>query len=130
MSAAPEKLVPEPAVVVRAGDGAHRRGAWSGSVSGEALGADVIVLFVAHDEVGSGPSLHVHPYDELFIVTEGRGRFTVGDERIEAVEGDVVKGPANVPHKYENAGPGSLRTIDIHLSREWIQSDLADPDAR
>ena len=124
-SAAPEKQPPERAIVIRAADGAHRGGQWSGSVSGEALGSDVIVLFVAHDAVGDGPGRHVHPYDEVFVVTEGRARFEIGDETIDAEAGDVVKGPANVPHRYRNLGPGRLRTIDAHLSREWIQTDLS-----
>ena len=51
-------------------------------------------------------------------------RFTVGDDTFEVGPGDVVKGPAAVPHAYENIGPGRLRTVDIHLSREWMQTDL------
>lgn len=128
MTAAPTKRSPRPAKVIRAADGAHRGGAWSGSVGGHALDADAIVLFVSTDEIGGGPSLHVHPYDEVFVITEGRARITVGADRFDVSEGDIVTGPANVPHKYENLGPGRLRTTDIHLSREWIQTDLEDPD--
>ncbi len=69
--------------------------------------------------------LEVHPYDEIFTITEGRARFTVGDETIDAEAGDVVLGPANIPHGYQNLGPGRLDSLDIHLSPEWIQFDLA-----
>ena len=48
--------------------------------------------------------------------------FTVGDMTIDAEAGDVVLGPANIPHGYQNLGPGRLDTLDIHLSPEWIQS--------
>jgi mannose-6-phosphate isomerase-like protein (cupin superfamily) len=75
--------------------------------------------------VGEGPTLHVHPYDEIFVITEGRARFTVGDQTIDAEVGDVVLGPANIPHGYQNLGPGRLDSLDIHLSPEWIQFDLA-----
>jgi mannose-6-phosphate isomerase-like protein (cupin superfamily) len=60
-------------------------------------------------------------------MTKGRALFTVGDEKIEAQEGDVLLGPANVPHKYHNLGPGVLESTDIHLSPEWIQTNLEDP---
>jgi mannose-6-phosphate isomerase-like protein (cupin superfamily) len=69
--------------------------------------------------------LHVHPYDEIFTITEGRARFTVGDRTIDAEAGDVVLGPANIPHGYQNLGPGRLDSLDIHLSPEWIQYNLA-----
>ncbi|RFC62563.1 cupin domain-containing protein [Fulvimarina endophytica] len=104
--------------------------AWKGHVLGDRLDSDVCILFYATDETGKGPSLHVHPYDEIFIIRRGRARFTVGDRVIEAGEGDVVLGPANIPHKYENIGDGPLESTDIHLSRTWIQTDLEDPDAQ
>lgn len=117
-SAAPE------GIVIKAAEGAHRGAPWDGSISGDALDAQMIILFLCHDDVGSGPKLHVHPYEEVFIVTEGRARFTVGADTFVVEAGDVVKGPAAVPHAYQNLGPGRLRTIDIHLSRTWIQTDL------
>src|SRR6516162_4909998 len=48
--------------------------------------------------------------------TEGRARFTVGDKTIDAEAGDVILGPANIPHGYQNLGPGRLESLDIHLS--------------
>ena len=98
-----------------------------GSVDGEALATQVTVLTYGTDESGRGPKLHVHPYDETFIVTEGRARFFVGETTLDAAAGEVVFGPAGVPHRFENLGPGRLQTIDIHHSPEWIQTDL-DPD--
>jgi mannose-6-phosphate isomerase-like protein (cupin superfamily) len=59
------------------------------------------------------------------MIIEGRARFTVGDRTIDAETGDVVLGPANIPHGYQNVGPGRLDSLDIHLSPEWIQFDLA-----
>lgn len=100
-------------------------GPWRGFVNGAALGGPVTVLAYGTDTVGEGPRLHVHPYDETFIVIEGRARFTVGDASIEAAAGQVVLGPAGVPHAFVNLGPGRLQTIDIHHSPVWIQTDLA-----
>jgi len=99
-------------------------GPWRGSVAGLELNGPITVLAYGTDEVGVGPRLHVHPYDETFIVIEGRGRFFVGDAVLEASAGEVVLGPAGVPHKFENLGPGRLQTIDIHHSPQWIQTDL------
>ena len=53
---------------------------------------------------------------------------TIGEEKIEAEAGQILLGPANVPHKFENLGPGVLETTDIHLSPEWIQTNLEDPE--
>ncbi|AZQ66700.1 cupin domain-containing protein [Silicimonas algicola] len=97
---------------------------WRGHVNGETLGGPVTVLTYGTDVVGQGPRLHVHPYDEAFIVTEGRARFFVGDAVIDAEAGEVVLGPKGVPHRFENLGPGRLQTIDIHHSHRWIQTDL------
>ncbi len=97
----------------------------SGHVEGRDLDCAVTVLFVTVDEVGKGPKLHWHPYDELFAIRRGRARFTVGDEVIEAGPGDVVRGPARVPHTFE-VTEVPYEAQDIHLSPEWIQTDLED----
>jgi mannose-6-phosphate isomerase-like protein (cupin superfamily) len=96
-----------------------------GLLEGKSLQTNITLLRYATDVVGEGPTLHVHPYDEIFVITEGRARFTVGDKTIDAEAGDVVLGPANIPHGYQNLGPGRLDSLDIHLSPEWIQFDLA-----
>lgn len=110
--------------------GEKRDGAfgWSGVVEWTSLDADVTVLFYSTGEVGVGPSWHTHPYDEVFVIRSGRARFTIGDTVIDAGAGDIVTGPASIPHKYHNLGPGPLETTDIHLSPEWIQTDLEDPE--
>ena len=99
-------------------------GPWRGFVNGEVLGSGVTVLTYGTDAIGVGPRLHVHPYDETFIVVEGRARFVVGDTVIDASAGEIVFGPAGVPHRFENLGPGRLQTVDIHHSPRWIQTDL------
>lgn len=97
-----------------------------GLLEGKNLNTGVTLIRYVTDIVGEGPALHVHPYDEIFTITEGRARFSVGDETIDAEAGDIVLGPANIPHGYQNLGPGRLDSLDIHLSPEWIQFNLAD----
>jgi mannose-6-phosphate isomerase-like protein (cupin superfamily) len=101
-----------------------QKGPWRGSLEGIVLGGPTTVLAYGTDEIGAGPRLHVHPYDETFIVIEGHARFFVGDTILDASAGQIVLGPAGIPHKFENLGPGRLQTIDIHHSPRWIQTDL------
>src|SRR5436305_6811324 len=96
-----------------------------GLLEGKGVQTNITLLRYVTDVVGEGPTLHVHPYDEIFMITEGRARFTVGDRTIDAEAGDVVLGPANIPHGYQNLGPGRLHLLDIQLSPEWLQFDLA-----
>ncbi len=115
-------------VVVERADWATKEGLWHGNLEGRTIGTDATLLFVTAEKVGDGPRWHVHPYDELFIIRTGRALFTIGEDKIEAKEGDILLGPAGVPHKYANLGPGLLESIDIHLSDRWIQEDLDDPE--
>lgn len=117
-----------PAAIVHRSDWASDAHLWKGVLEGADLGTGVTILFYATEEIGKGPRWHVHDYDELFIVRTGRALFTVGDQKIEAHQGDVLLGPAHVPHKYHNVGPGPLETTDIHLSDRWTQTDLDDPE--
>jgi len=82
-------------------------------------GAGVCLIFV-DVEPGEGPRLHRHPYEEVFIVLEGRPRFVVDSETVEATAGQIVIVRARVAHKFANAGPGRLRQIDIHVSPEFV----------
>ncbi|MFI0843387.1 cupin domain-containing protein [Mesorhizobium sp. IMUNJ 23232] len=99
-------------------------GPYRGSVNGETLPTAVTILTYGNDEPGTGPMLHVHPYDEVFVIQQGRARFFVGDKMIDAEAGEVVLGPAALPHRFINLGPGRLQTLDIHLSPKWIQTNL------
>ena len=112
------------AVVLQRTDWAREADQWVGRATGDALGTDVTVLFFSSDVVGDGPPLHTHPYDEVFIIRQGSGRFTIGDRIVEAGAGQILMAPAEVPHKFENLGPGRLETTDIHLSRAFIQVEL------
>lgn len=112
------------AALLERAEWAERPDAWKGEFEGKLFGTDVSVMFYTTDEVGRGPRLHRHPYDEVFIIREGRALFTVGDRQIEAAAGQIVFGPANVPHKFVNLGPGRLETTDIHVTDRFIQENL------
>jgi mannose-6-phosphate isomerase-like protein (cupin superfamily) len=93
---------------------------------GEQFDTNVSFIWV-EAQPGEGPRLHRHAYDEVFVVLEGTARFRVGDEEIVATSGDILVGPANVPHAFVNAGPGVLRQMDLHVTdhilTEWLEED-------
>lgn len=85
-----------------------------------------ISFFLVDSPPGSGAGLHTHPYEEVFVVQEGKATFTIGDDTIEVSGGQIVVVPAGVPHKFVNSGAGPLRQVDIHPSKRMIQTDLAE----
>ena len=49
------------------------------------------------------PPQHIHrEHDEIFIVTEGKLRFTSGDESVDAEAGACVTVPIGTPHTFSN----------------------------
>lgn len=74
---------------------------------------------------GKGPRLHRHRYEEVFVILEGRARFTIGADTLEAHPGQVLIVQPDVPHKFVNVGDGRLRQVDIHASprfmTEWLE---------
>jgi mannose-6-phosphate isomerase-like protein (cupin superfamily) len=85
----------------------------------EADGVNVSLIFV-DNRPGEGPSLHRHPYHEIFIVLEGRSTFTAGSATLEAGAGQIVVVRPGVAHKFVNSGRGRLRQVDIHASPKFI----------
>jgi quercetin dioxygenase-like cupin family protein len=52
---------------------------------------------------GQVQPVHEHATaDKVYLVMQGVGLFTVGDETRDAAEGEVVWAPAGVPHGVEN----------------------------
>jgi mannose-6-phosphate isomerase-like protein (cupin superfamily) len=104
------------------------------SFSNELVGAEfggipACVIFV-DAEPGRGPSLHKHPYAELFFVLEGEGTFSDGkDDRVVGA-GEVVIVPLEKPHAFVSSGDVRLRQIDVHLSprfeTDWLESASAE----
>jgi mannose-6-phosphate isomerase-like protein (cupin superfamily) len=79
-----------------------------------------VSIIVVDAPPGSGPRLHRHPYEEVFVIQNGTATFTAGDETIEANAGQVIIVPRSVPHKFVNTGPGRLHQVDIHASDQFI----------
>ena len=101
------------------------RGEDTNELQGHHHGADASFI-VVDAPPGSGPKLHRHPYEEVFVVQEGVATFTVGEDVMEVESGQVVVVPGGMPHKFVNSGRGWLRQIDIHASErfitEWLEA--------
>ena len=84
-----------------------------------------VSFFVSNTPVGRGPSLHKHPYEEVFVIHAGSLTFIVGDETIEATAGQIVIVPAGIPHKFTNTSSVVAHHMDIHVSGEmqttWLE---------
>lgn len=91
------------------------------------LHGDTALSFIWVDmPPGDGPRLHKHPYEEVFIIQEGRATYTVGTTTLEAGAGQVIIVPPEMPHKFVNSGDGPLRQVDIHASKRFITEWLED----
>jgi len=85
-----------------------------------------VSFFLSDTATGKGPDLHKHPYEEIFVVQEGKLTFTVGDDTTEATGGQIVIAAAGAPHKFVNSGARRARHVDIHASRRMITEWLED----
>src|SRR5215210_3594992 len=81
-----------------------------------------VSFFIGTFDAGTGPGLHLHPYDETFIVEAGSAAFTVADQTFELEAGQIVVVPANTPHKFVS-GEG-FRLISIAPEDHMTQEDL------
>ena len=86
-------------------------------------GTGICVLFVEAPP-GSGPSLHKHPYDEVFVVQEGVALFAAGGEQREVHAGEIVVVPAETPHGFKSAADDTLRVVSVHPSPTVQQTNL------
>ncbi|MEZ4514377.1 MAG: cupin domain-containing protein [Chloroflexota bacterium] len=63
-------------------------------------------------EPGQVQEPHDHvDQDKFYYVVAGNGRFWLGDERVDAGEGEVVLAPAGVVHGVANEGNGRLTLL-------------------
>ena len=85
-----------------------------------------VSMFLVEAEPGRGAPLHLHEYDEIVLVQEGRSRIVIGDTIHEAGPGDILVVKAKSPHGFVNVGKGVLKQIDIHANPRFEQQIL-DP---
>ena len=91
-------------------------------------GVDVS-MFVVRTPPGRAVELHVHPYAETFLLLEGRGRWTRGDEVVELGAEQMLVVPPDTPHGFRNIGDVPLLVVSVHergtLRQTWLGRDPA-----
>jgi mannose-6-phosphate isomerase-like protein (cupin superfamily) len=91
-------------------------------------GADVSI-FVTRTPPGKFVELHVHPYAETFVLLEGRGRWTSGEEVVTLEPNALIVVPADTPHGFRNVGDVPLLVVSAHergtVEQTWLGRDPA-----
>ena len=91
-------------------------------------GVDVSI-FVTRTPPGRAVELHVHPYAETFLLLEGRGRWTRGEETVELAPEGMLVVPPDTPHGFRNVGDAPLLVVSVHergtLRQTWLGEDPA-----
>ncbi len=83
-----------------------------------------ITVFVVRTPPGKGVGIHVHPYSETFVLLEGSGRWTAGDDVVDLNANQVLVVPANTPHGFLNTGDVPLLVVSVHESGTLEQTFL------
>lgn len=68
--------------------------------------------FETFDPPGTFVPLHIHPtQDELIYVLEGTFDLQLGDQKLQAGPGDLVRMPMGLPHAYYNNSAAPTRAL-------------------
>ena len=68
--------------------------------------------------------LHTHPYPETFLLLEGHGRWTAGEDVVELHPDQMVVVPPLTPHGFRNIGEQPLLVVSVHESGTVDQTFL------
>lgn len=80
---------------------------------GEMMGGHYSLIEV-HAPQGPGAGPHTHSREEeTFYILEGVLRFTVGQDAVEAGQGDLVVAPRGICHSFDIIGAGVNRFLQI-----------------
>jgi pimeloyl-ACP methyl ester carboxylesterase/quercetin dioxygenase-like cupin family protein len=94
-------------------------------VDGRDVGGHASYFLVTNRVRGTGPRLHRHTYEEMFVVRGGEAEFVLDGARRPGRAGDVVVVPAGVAHRFVNTGRAPLEMVNIHLAdavvTEWLE---------
>lgn len=87
-----------------------------------------VSMFVVRTRPGQAVELHVHPYHETFLLLEGEGRWTAGEEVVELRPNQMLVVPPQTPHGFRNTGDTALLVVSVHEAGDVEQTFLGrDP---
>lgn len=99
--------------ILRADRGLRPLGPFRLLVDGDLSGGR-LTLYQSALPVG-GPPLHVHDFDEIILVQEGRVIVQLGDRRDELGPGDFAWLAAGDAHTFANPGPDRVLTLGLAI---------------
>ncbi|WP_217178872.1 cupin domain-containing protein [Streptomyces sp. AC495_CC817] len=88
------------------------------NLEGYLIGSPVSIIR-EHAGAGAGPRLHRHPYAETFIIHRGSALFTVGEEKLVAIGGQILVVPALVAHRFEVLD-GGYEATHVHANDRFV----------
>jgi quercetin dioxygenase-like cupin family protein len=85
---------------------------------------------VVYLEVDPGKRIppHTHSADEIFVVLQGTGIVTAGEDRWEASAGAMAVAPAFARHSWENTGSETLKLVG-YLNSNVLITEFEEPVA-
>ena len=83
-----------------------------------------VSMFIVRTPPGGFVELHVHPYPETFLLLEGHGRWTAGDDVVELEPNQMIVVPPETPHGFRNVGEEPLLVVSVHEAPEVEQTFL------
>jgi mannose-6-phosphate isomerase-like protein (cupin superfamily) len=83
-----------------------------------------VSMFIVRMPPGQAVELHVHPYPETFVLLEGHGRWTAGDDVAELRANQMIVVQAETPHGFRNVGDEPLLVVSAHESPTLQQTFL------
>ena len=130
-----------PAQVYKRGDAGSAGLGWRDVVRHTLAGGDGLAFQLRYFEIRPNgfSSLEKHLHAHTIVVLRGRGRVVAGAQVFSVEPFDLVVIPPGTPHQFVTAGDepfGFLCPVDAQrdapqaVSREELQSLLADPDVR
>jgi len=97
-----------------------RRGPTAWLFQGEHVGSGVS-MFIVRTPPGGFVELHTHPYPETFLLLQGRGRWTAGEEARELHPEQMLVVPPETLHGFRNIGEEPLLVVSVHEAPAIVQ---------
>ena len=85
-----------------------------------------ISMFIVRTPPGGAVELHVHPYPETFLLLEGQGRWTAGDQVVDLQPNQMLVVPPDTAHGFKDATTDEERAE----ARAEFRRKLAQAEAR
>ncbi|MFG2005521.1 cupin domain-containing protein [Spirillospora sp. NPDC048911] len=85
------------------------------------LGARLSTMFMVQYEPDGVAGPHDHPFEETYLILEGRTEAVLDGERHLLGPGDIAWAGAGCVHSFTNAGPGRVR---------WLETQAPQPPSR